>query len=1452
MIYPGKIIQGDQEQPFVVRETAVGDSVASISDTKLTADQSVIGASDYTDATVSVDGESREVTVVRPRLRGALPAASETYASAVEQWESVSEHHGVQSVVDWGIDEDGPVVVVNRVSGDSLGTVHSVSGDETGEATEAHTDVDPDRVMEIAAECAETLQGLHVRGVTHRAITPDRVLLGEDGPLLTDVGTGAVLAEAAAGFSSLSPAYTPPEQFEPSTYGEPGRRTDVYRLGAVVYELLTGQPPYDESGAALIDAVTDPDRTPDPPSEHTDLAGTHDGPEAVDELIQTALAVDPADRYATAGAFAAALSGESASDWGQFGATPARRGSLPSTGPSLPSIGSTTSLEQSWGVDTGYNEVAATPVIADGTAYVGGNDDVLYAVRTDTGNEEWTVEFDSPVDSAAAVVDDTVLVHSGETLFALARADGEELWNTDVGRVHGPPAVADGTVYLGNDDGVVIAIDADTGERDWTLEAGGYVRGGPAVAAGAVFVGDSDGTVYAVERDSGETRWESESFDRGIETTPAVGFGSVYVVCGGDVTALEVGDGTAQWTYEGDAEFTSPAVAGGRVLVGSEYDGLTAIDTETGEHEYTVSEHDTVTAPAVSNGVAIACTGTGVVRGVSVADGTEAWSVDFDEELTTAPALTRDGLVVGGDDGSVLAALSEESAAGGAAFGVCGGDVSHPPVDSLQSPETEWGTANGTPARTRHVRGGPPAEHAVEAERDGSLGVGAPESAVATRWTFTPEESVESLTRTSSGRHYLAAVHDRELYAVESDGTLAWSADVRSRTGVGIVADGERVYTAGDAADSQETRRVSSDADELVALNAETGDLAWSRDGVGEVQTPTVVGGLVYTTDEGGLSALDAETGTEAWSTSVEAEHPPTVGHGGVYVLGGGSLSMFDAGVGIEQWTVDAPFDAVGEPALADERLYIGTADGSVVAVDAETGTEAWTTTVDWSIRTNVAATSDTVYVAGDDGKLAALDAETGSVEWTASSDEPVNHPLAVTETVVCVPAREGVLVLDADTGVEQWHYREHETGHPSGVVVGSGTASVVSEGTLRMLEPRTSQPATTAALGGETSDRPWGTHRGDSQRRGTIASPTVAETEPRAGPERDTEGLSREWTVETGDVAPAAAYGTLFASTGSGGVSAYDPATGDERWEMSIADEGVASGITVASGRVFFGTYPDGLLYALDATTGETLWTYEIDGRSSERSVDTQPTVAHGTVYVGGGGNVRRFHAVDAATGEEQFVSQYERDVRQPAVVSNGWAYVSDDDGTFHAVNPVTGIDEWTFDSVRGKFEAAAAADSQITLVDEAGHLYALDAQSGRPLWENSDVYTGPPVVASGTVYVPREDAVVGYDTASGQEALTVDIDSRVETLAVAGETVYAGGDRGLLAAVDTEDGRVRWSTRAVEVDSSSAEASLSSLVLAYGAVFAVGGTYEKELIALTADSDTISARGSLDEVQL
>jgi serine/threonine-protein kinase len=159
----------------------------------------------------------------------------------------------------------------------------------------------PARAIDLTVQILLGVRYIHARGIIHRDLKPDNVILGIAGELkLTDFGVArSCVSESTEGHAIIGTAqYISPEQVE----GDPASAaSDLYSIGVILYELLTGRPPFDGDtiAAVLLSHVRD---QPPPPSA-VNAAVTRE----MDAIVMPALEKNPKDRYADAEAFIAAL-----------------------------------------------------------------------------------------------------------------------------------------------------------------------------------------------------------------------------------------------------------------------------------------------------------------------------------------------------------------------------------------------------------------------------------------------------------------------------------------------------------------------------------------------------------------------------------------------------------------------------------------------------------------------------------------------------------------------------------------------------------------------------------------------------------------------------------------------------------------------------------------------------------------------------------------------------------------------------------------------------------------------------------------------------------------------------------------------------------------------------------------------------------------------------------------
>lgn len=267
---------------------------------------------------------------------------------------AILSHPNIVNVFDFGEFEGSPYLVMEYIPGGML---------EEG----SRAAMPWPQAVQMLLPVARALAHAHSRGIVHRDIKPSHILLAHSGePMLIDFGNAKLLEGeqdatlTGTGVGVGAPEYMAPEQ----GMGKPvDPRTDIYALGVVLYELVTGQRPYqaDTPMAVVTKHITEP--LPRPRQVNAQL------PDAVERVIIKALAKEPSERYPDMMAFIAALerlAANAASASTQAGQTtqvgleteiqPRQPGNYPTTGgsqaagrpgtaPNLQTISTTTSTQ---------------------------------------------------------------------------------------------------------------------------------------------------------------------------------------------------------------------------------------------------------------------------------------------------------------------------------------------------------------------------------------------------------------------------------------------------------------------------------------------------------------------------------------------------------------------------------------------------------------------------------------------------------------------------------------------------------------------------------------------------------------------------------------------------------------------------------------------------------------------------------------------------------------------------------------------------------------------------------------------------------------------------------------------------------------------------------------------------------------------------------------------------
>jgi outer membrane protein assembly factor BamB len=309
-------------------------------------------------------------------------------------------------------------------------------------------------------------------------------------------------------------------------------------------------------------------------------------------------------------------------------------GYVPSGGPK------TDSPELAWEATVAIEQgdILSTPLIADGTVFIGGWN-AIYAVRLENGQELWTQDIDHNAGFVSPALSGD-FIHFGElgidtgAISTFKRSDGSKKWRRDI-RPNSSVITADGRLYVhGIKDGTdqLYGIDAETGSTEWTFDVG-WKSPPTVVAAPAV----GDGMVYAIA--------PKRNVSNSSEAVSLYG--------------LTLEDGMVRFRYDSSVQVRShPTFAKGTVYVGTA-EGVAAVDVASGKERWTFKTPGSVrTSPATDGDAAYAVDMTSTLHGIDAANGERFWHQDIGfraDRFRSHPVLTNKTVYLGGDN---LAAFS--------------------------------------------------------------------------------------------------------------------------------------------------------------------------------------------------------------------------------------------------------------------------------------------------------------------------------------------------------------------------------------------------------------------------------------------------------------------------------------------------------------------------------------------------------------------------------------------------------------------------------------------------------------------------------------------------------------------------------------------------------------------------------------------------------------------------
>ncbi|MFF4583624.1 protein kinase [Streptomyces sp. NPDC001373] len=538
----------------------------------------------------------------------------------------LSDNPHVVTVHDFGRDGDTLFIVMALASGRPLDRI--LAADGTPSLV---------RAVEWTRQVCIALEAAHERGIVHRDIKPANVMVAADGVVrVLDFGIawfhpelGLDRLSQAGGVLGSAPWMSP----EQARGGEVGPASDLYSVGCLIYQLLTGVPPFGDRDA-LAQIIAHTTEAPAPPSSRR--TGLHAG---LEQLVMELLAKSPENRPASAAETAARL-----------GAVLFELGGQETTGrpvPSMPArppapaeraerrrerpVQRRTVLLGLFGV-VSVSTVIAVPQFLPDSGGDGGKKGSTHS----TLKPSWKLSLQP--DARPGMVGPMVVVGSIDSEKHAVVHDprtGKELWRVSQGADRLTP-FADNTLYAtDNAGGALKALDPRTGNTRWEYQPLGDqdVSGGtfPLPEPAAVFVGQGP-YVSALHHANGEVQWRYD-MPAAKRIVGGLGKASGAVLArvdfaGGPWIAIGEADGRQLWTWQWDGPGIRPYAgeAGDRLFFGSDGEDLLVLDSKTGRLVDTYKGLDGA-KPVSEHKVLLDTVPPGGVEAWSATDGKRLWSV---------------------------------------------------------------------------------------------------------------------------------------------------------------------------------------------------------------------------------------------------------------------------------------------------------------------------------------------------------------------------------------------------------------------------------------------------------------------------------------------------------------------------------------------------------------------------------------------------------------------------------------------------------------------------------------------------------------------------------------------------------------------------------------------------------------------------------------------------------
>ena len=338
-----------------------------------------------------------------------------------------------------------------------------------------------------------------------------------------------------------------------------------------------------------------------------------------------------------------------ADNWSQF------RGNQNLTGVSLSDVPG--DLKLLWTYEAGES-IESSAAIVGSTVFVGSQKGELLSLNLDTGAVYWKYHIDSPIgESSPAYSGGVVYVGDlGGWFHAVSAADGKKLWAFKAGsEIKSSPVVVGDRVLIGSYDQNLYCLSTRNGSVLWKVKTNGPVHSTPSISEGLAFIAGCDELFRAIRIADGREMFNVSS-DAYTGASPALrGASAYYGTFNNEVLMVGLRDHRIGWRYQHPQRkfpfYSSAAVTADRIVIGGR-DKLVHGLNAAGKGVWTFATNARVeSSPAIAGGRVFVGSNDGRLYVLNLSTGAKLWEFNAGAPLSASPAIAKGRIVIGSQDG---------------------------------------------------------------------------------------------------------------------------------------------------------------------------------------------------------------------------------------------------------------------------------------------------------------------------------------------------------------------------------------------------------------------------------------------------------------------------------------------------------------------------------------------------------------------------------------------------------------------------------------------------------------------------------------------------------------------------------------------------------------------------------------------------------------------------------